>query len=163
MAKGSRSRPVGPGTLEGSTAAKRQAVVLLEVLSGAKGPQEGSASLGISLNRYYQLETRGLQGMIRALEPRPRGKQQTAEQKLALAEADRSRLQREVSRYQALLRAAQRSVGLKPPPGRKLGSKGTETSKRRRRTRTVRATKAIAALSQPQPDAVPAAEAEAGQ
>lgn len=144
----------GPSALQGSATARRQTVVLLEVLSGAKGPQEGCESLGISLNRYYQLETRGLQGMITALEPLPRGKHQSPERKLAMAEAERDRLQREVSRYQALLRAAQRSLGLKTPARGKVGGKSTGPKKRKRRVKTVRATKAIAALSRPEPEAV---------
>jgi len=139
-----KSRP-----LEGSPEARRVAVVLLEVLSGAKGPQEGSEHLGISLNRYYQLETRGLQGLIASLEPRPRGKVKTPERKLELAEAESGRLKRELSRHQALLRAAQRSLGLKIAGRRKLGE-GTDPTtgkqKRRRRVTTARATKVIAAI-----------------
>ena len=137
-----------PRALEGSAQARRLAVVLLEVLSGAKGPQEGSECLGISLNRYYQLEARGLQGLILALEPLPRGKVQTPQRKLELAEAEARRLKRELSRHQALLRAAQRSLGLKVAGRNKLAN-GTDKKtgkKRRRRVTAARATKVIAAL-----------------
>jgi hypothetical protein len=143
--------PANPRCLEGSLEARRVAVVLLEVLSGAKGPQEGSENLGISLNRYYQIETRGLQGLIASLEPRPRGKVRTPERKLELAEADSRRLKSELSRHQALLRAAQRSLGLKVAGRRKLAD-GTDSKtgkKRRRRVATARATKVIAALRPP--------------
>lgn len=137
-----------PQALEGSAQARRIAVVLLEVLSGTKGPQEGSERLGISVNRYYQLEARGLQGLILALEPLPRGKVQSPERKLELAEAEVRRLGRELSRHQALLRAAQRSLGLKMAVRTKLAG-GTDKKtgkKRRRRVTTARATKVIAAL-----------------
>jgi len=137
-----------PKPLEGSAQARRVAVVLLEVLSGAKGPQEGSENLGISLNRYYQLEARGLQGLISALEPLPRGKVQTPQRKLELAESETRRLKRELSRHQALLRAAQRSLGLKIAGRNKLAS-GTDKKtgkKRRRRATTARGAKVIATL-----------------
>lgn len=146
--KARKRAPRKPKTLDGSAQARRVAVVLLEVLSGTKGAQEGSERLGISLNRYYQLETRGLQGLISALEPRPRGKVQTPERKLELAEAEARRLRRDLSRHQALLRAAQRSLGLKIVGRNKLAGSTDKTTgkKRRRRVTTARATKVIAAL-----------------
>lgn len=140
--------PASPRCLEGSIKARRMAVGLLEVLSGAKGPLEGSEYLGVSLNRYYQLETRGLQGLISALEPRPRGQVRSETRKLELAEAEGRRLKRELLRHQALLRAAQRSLGLKIASRRKLAV-GTDpkTGKKRRRVAAARATKVIAVLS----------------
>lgn len=149
---------VGPKTLTGSPEAKRQAAVLLEVLSGLRGPQEGSEALGVSLNRYYQLETRALQGLIAALEPRPKGRQRTAESELEQLRQDKDRLSRELTRNQALLRAAQRSLGLpkarsSEPKRRKLAGKHGPAKKGKRRTRTVRAKKAIAALRQAEPEA----------
>jgi hypothetical protein len=124
--------------------------VLLEVLSGLRGPQEGSQVLGISLNRYYQLETRALQGFIAALEPLPRGRQQTPEREIKQLQGENERLVQDLSRNQALLRAAQRSLGLpraaQGSNGGKLAAKGKTVKKGKRRVRTVRATKAIAAL-----------------
>lgn len=135
----------GPKTLTGSRDAKRTAAVLLEVLSGVCGPQDGCAALKISLSRYYVLETRALQGMIAALEPRPRGRQKRPEDLLAAAERDKQRLERELARTLALLRASQRSIGLASPrkPGRGKLAKGTG---RKRRKRIVRAKKAIDSL-----------------
>jgi len=153
MAKSKRTKtkvPSSPRCLEGSIEARRIAVGLLEVLSGAKGPQEGSEYLGVSLNRYYQLETRGLQGLITALEPRPRGKAKSEARQLELAEAEGRRLKRELVRHQALLRAAERSLGLKIASRRKLAV-GTDpkSGKKRRRVTAARATKVIAVLSAP--------------
>ena len=146
-----KKRSAGPQGLDGSVEARRMAVVLLEVLSGAKGPQQGSDQLGISLNRYYQIETRGLQGLIAALEPRPRGKVRTPARQLELAEVENRRLRLELSRHRALLRAAQRSLGLKIAGRRKLGGSTDpkQGKKRRRRVTTARATKVIAALRPP--------------
>jgi hypothetical protein len=147
--KPKRRRSRGSRTLGGSREAKRQAAVLLEVLSGLRGPQDGSQVLGVSLNRYYQLETRALEGLIAALEPRPKGRQRTPESEIEQLRLERDRLGRELSRNQALLRAAQRSLGLprarSEPNGSKIAAK-SKTSKRKRRSRTVRAAKAIAAL-----------------
>jgi len=148
-----KSKATGPQTLTGSRAAKRQAVVLLGVLSGLRGPEEGSEALEVSLNRYYQLETRGLQGLISALEPRPKGRQRTPEGELEQLRQEKERLSHQLSRNQALLRATQRSLGL--PRSRsaetnsgRVGGKGKTNKKTRRRSRTVRATKAIAVLRQ---------------
>jgi hypothetical protein len=145
-----RVRPTGPKTLTGSAVAKRQAVVILEVLSGVRDTVEGATVMGVSLTRYYTLETRALQGLITALEPRPRGRQKTAEMQVAELERERKRLERELTRSQALVRAAQRAVGLparrSEGKGSKLGSKGKV---KRRRRRVTRAAKAIAALKSP--------------
>lgn len=143
-----KAKPTGPKTLTGSKDAKRLAAVLLEVLSGERGPQEGCQALGISLSRYYVLETRALQGMIEALEPKKKGRQKRPEDAIEALERDRKRLRQELSRTQALLRASQRSIGLpssKPKARGKLAKAGTGQGKRRRR-RIVRARKAIEAL-----------------
>jgi len=104
----------GPSALTGSAAAKRMAAVLLEVLSGLVGPQDGATTLGVSLSRYYVLETRALQGFVAALEPRPKGRTVRPEQQLEAAVRDKRRLERELARHQVLLRAAHRSLGLSP-------------------------------------------------
>jgi hypothetical protein len=149
--RSTRAQSTGSTALSGSGEAKRQAVVLLEVLSGLRGPQEGSRALGISLNRYYQLERRALQGLIRALEPRPKGRQRTPESELEQLRQEKQRLGRELSRHQALLRAAQRSLGLprtrsaSEDSGR-VSRKVKTGTKAKRRSRTVRATKTIAVL-----------------
>ncbi|HEY7195242.1 MAG TPA: hypothetical protein VH439_15980 [Gemmatimonadales bacterium] len=134
-----KARALGPRTLTGSAPAKRIAVVLLEVLSGVCGPADGSRRLGLSMTRYYALETRGLQGLLAALEPRPRGR--TAGATPEAARREQLRLEREVLRLQALVRTTQRAVAVAP----------TKDSPRRR-TRGVRARKVIAQLRATTPD-----------
>lgn len=152
MKAGKRIAPTGPKTLTGSREAKRQAAVLLEVLSGVRGPQEGSEALGVSLSRYYALETRALQGLVTALEPRPRGRQKTAESELESLRQDKQRLEQELGRSQALVRAAQRSLGLSASAAAsrgkqgKLAGKDGKPGRRRRRSRVQRGAKAVAAL-----------------
>lgn len=70
----------------GSSEANRTAIVILEVLAGMRSPADAASALGISLVRYYQLEVRALEGFVAALEPRPRGKQVSAESQLKTLE-----------------------------------------------------------------------------
>ena len=104
--------PLGPKALVGSPHAKKLAAVILEVLSGLRGTQEGSEVLGVSLSRYYALETRALQGFLKGLEPRPKGRRLYPEDAEAKLKSEKQRLERDVVRLSALLRAAQRSLGL---------------------------------------------------
>lgn len=138
----------GPGgSLQGSASAKRLAAVILEVLSGLRTPTDASQATGISLPRYYVLETRGLQGLINALEPRPKGKQKSPASTVAALGREKERLQRELLRAQALVRAAQRSVGLKERRPEKV-----KPGKRRRRRPSVRALQAVKALRKETPE-----------
>ena len=146
-----KPKPSGPKTLKGSKEAKKVTAVLLEVLSGVMGPQVGCETMGVSLSRYYTLETRGLQGMITALEPRPRGRQSRPEDVISETKRENDRLKRELQRSQSLVRAAERSIGIPrisaAQKGSKISGKGkTKTGKTRRRIKVVRATRAIAAL-----------------
>jgi len=143
--KAVKARAMGPKTLEGSDQAKRQAVAVLEVLSGERTPTEGCAAMGVSLTRYYLLETRALQGLITALEPRPKGRRRSAEDRIGELEREKARLERELGRTQSLVRAAQRAVGL---PGRREEAKESKLrgKKPTRKRRTTRAKQAIAAL-----------------
>jgi hypothetical protein len=131
--------PAVPPT--GSVMAKRTAAVVLEVLSGGRSTTEAGEALGIALNRYYVLEARGIQGLVRALEPRPKGKQKTVEVSLREARAEVRRLQHEVARLQALLRTSQRTLGIKAVrPTGKRSKLETSTGQKKvtRRRRTVR-------------------------
>jgi hypothetical protein len=103
----------GHPRLAGSPAATRLAVGILEVLSGQYGPAEGSRQLGLSLTRYYALETRAVQGMIHALEPQPRGRKTDGVEALR---HEKTQLERTVQRLQGLVRATQRAVAITPTP-----------------------------------------------
>lgn len=148
--KTAATKPTG---LRGSAEAKRAAAVLLEVLSGARHPRDGCAAMGVSLSRYYLLETRALEGMIAGLERRDHRRRQRPEDELERLRRQRDRLERDLGRAQALVRAAQRSFGLAPSPeadGRgtlrgRRSAKGQPTRRRRPR----RALRAIARLRGP--------------
>jgi len=142
-----------PRPLLGDAGAKRSAALILEVLAGLRTPSEASAALGVTTMRYYVLERRALEGMVQALAPRPKGKRRRPEDALAEAGREKVRLEREKGRLQALVRAAQRTMGLPPPPSREK----TKGDQRRRRRPQVRAVKAMALLRAPAPTVTPEA------
>lgn len=124
-------RPVGGVQLakERSVTARKQAAAILEVLAGARTTGQAAEALGVSLPRYYQLEQRALEGLLSACEPRPRGRLRSEASVSAKLRKENERLQRELGRQQALVRLAQRSVGLPAPvPAARMAGK-----KRRRR------------------------------
>ncbi len=119
-----------------SREARRTAALILEALAGTRTTTEAAAALEVSMTRYYLLETRALQGLVAACEPRTQGRQRSTLGELQALRRERERLQREVIRQQALLRAAHRTIGLPPAPAvpPKSGSK-----KQRRRKPVARA------------------------
>jgi hypothetical protein len=106
-------QPGGPSlTQDTSRQAKQVAAAILEVLAGARTPQQAAEALTVSLPRYYQLESRALRAVVVACEARPKGRVRSPASELAKLKAQYAHLQREVTRQQALVRATQRSVGL---------------------------------------------------
>ena len=122
---------------------RKQAAVVLEVLAGVRTPDQACAALSISLPTYYNLETRALRGLIWSCTPEPPGRTLLLARKLRLAELKSAELEKQVQRYQALLRTAQRSIGLVPPE-----SPRPAAGKRRPKKPTVRAMRAIEAIRQ---------------
>jgi hypothetical protein len=145
---GSKPRaPRSPHTVQGGTSeANRRAVAVLEVLGGLRKPADAAAALGIAVPRYYQLETRALEGMVTALEPRSLGKQPSLEGRVVRLQKELEQARRESARQQALVRVAQRSLGLKPPSAPNGQTPAKDRAGRRKRKPTVRALKAAAVL-----------------
>src|SRR4029450_2931976 len=150
-----RARPATSQPLQAgaSAAARRQAAVILEVLAGVRRPGDAAQALGVSVPRYYQVERRALLGLVAACEPAPRGPRQEQTRRIAALEREKLRLQRECGRQHALVRAAQRSVGLAPPTAARPpakdpdGKKADAPAKRRRNRRPlVRALQAARSL-----------------
>jgi len=112
-----KRHPVGGADLgkDRGVAAKRLAAAILEVLAGARTPTEAATALGLSVPRYYQVEAQALRGLLEACEPKPRGRVRSIKTEVETLSRENQRLQRELSRHQALARAAQRAVGLSPP------------------------------------------------
>ncbi|MBA4192764.1 MAG: hypothetical protein C0467_32775 [Planctomycetaceae bacterium] len=108
---------------ETSKEAKRMAIAILDVMAGSRTPQQAAEALGVSLPRYYQLETRALTGLLLACETQPRGRRSSAETELASARKEADRLRRELTRYQSLVRLTQRTAGVPAPTPTKVGKR----------------------------------------
>ena len=150
-----RHTPGGAGLgKEAGHQAQRLAAAILEVLAGVRTPGQAAEALGVSLPRYFQIETRALQALVASCEPRPRGPGRSADRELTALRRQHERLQRELSRQQTLMRLAQRSLGLAPPqaPGDKPSGKDQGTKRRRRPVvRALRAAEALQRHSQEAP------------
>jgi hypothetical protein len=140
-----------------SKEAKQRAAAILEVLAGGRTPTQAAQALGVSLGRYYLLEDQALAGLVAACEAQPRGPSRDGARRVASLERECERWQRECARQQALVRAAQRSIGLAAPPPPAAKEKG----KKRRRRPVVRALAAAQRLRQ-EPAAAVVSTAPAG-
>jgi hypothetical protein len=136
---------------EASKDAKRLAAVILEVWAGVRTPLQAAEALGLSLPRYYQVEANGLNGLVAACTPKPKGRQANPAREATTLRRDNERLRRELGRQQALVRLTQRGLGVTPPAQ-------TVTKKGRRRKPVVRALTLAARL---QPEATQPAPASA--
>lgn len=136
--------PQGPRMNDASREARKLAAAILEVMGGARLPSDAAKALGVSLPRYYLLESRALNGLLLACEPRRIGRVRSTESELAAAHKEVRQLQQECARYSALVRAAQRTIGLSQPQPPKPNEKGS--GKKRRKKPTVRALKAAELL-----------------
>lgn len=129
-----------------STEAKRLAAAILEVLAGARTPTDAATVLTISLPRYYHLEQRALGGLVAACEPRGKGPRPSSQKRADALQRQVDVLQRETARQQALLRAAQRTIGLAPPSVPKKVPTTAGSRKKRQRRPTARALAAAKSL-----------------
>jgi hypothetical protein len=141
-------RAPGPGGIQlgrdHTPETRRLAAAVLEVLAGARTPTEAAQALGVSVPRYYQVETRALHSLLDGCASKPRGPGRRIDKELTVLRRDQQRLQQEVIRLQSLLRAAQRTVGLTPPAAAPTKKNG----KKPRRQRTARALSVAARLQQ---------------
>lgn len=149
----------GPGRSAAGSDARRQAVVILEVLAGVQTPTSAAQALGIGLPRYYILEQRALGGLVAACEPRPQGRTVSSDRRIARLERELAVCRRELGRQQALARVSQRVLGLKAAtvptitagkpsaPGKEQPANvGTGAKKSRRRKPVARALRAARVL-----------------
>lgn len=137
--------PQGPRMNEASREARKLAAAILEVMGGARMPSDAAKALSISLPRYYLLESRALNGLLFACEPRRIGRVRSPENELAAVHKEVQQLKQECARYSALVRAAQRTIGLSQPQVVKPAEKG-KGKRGLKRTPTVRALKAAKLL-----------------
>jgi hypothetical protein len=148
MTKKKHTPKDGPRIEGGSREARQMASVILEVLSGLLHPTEAAAAMGINPPRYYILERRALEGLVKACEPAPKGPGKSREKIIADLQQQVKRLGNDVLRYQALARAAQRTIGLSPT---KLKPKERNAKGHKRRKPQVRALKVCKTLTEEEP------------
>lgn len=127
--------------------ARRRAAAVLEVLGGAKTPAEAAEALGITLATYYLLESRALEGLVAACEPRSRGRSSAPARTLQALKRENDRLRQDLSRTQALARAVQRAAGM--PVNEDDGNPSRVQSRRRPRARALRAARLLAPPTAP--------------
>ena len=135
-----------------SREARRVATAILQVLGGARTVTDAASALGVSPPRYYQLESRALEGLVTACEPRVRGPRVTPERECARLQKEVGRLERELGRQQALARAAGRAVGLSAAKPERRSSGGSAKVRRRRKpaARALRAARRLQSTSNPE-------------
>jgi hypothetical protein len=124
--------------------ARRHAACVLEVLAGLRTPEQAAEGLGLSLPTYYNLESRAMRGLIHGCTPTPPGRTMVLLKQVRGLEGKCAALEKQLGRYQALLRNAQR--GLLPPPTDVKAKPGG----RRKRRPVVRALRTIEVLQRDQ-------------
>jgi hypothetical protein len=150
-----------PGGAQASPEARRRGLGILQVFSGMRTPTEASAALGVTLNRYYQLEGRAVVAMLKALEPLPRGRQRTSAGEIEKLRKAKERAEREAARSLALVRASQKALGLLPPARKEDGTKRARRPRVRAKA-LIEAIEAVPEVAAPERTAVPEAAAGAG-
>lgn len=135
-------RHKGPNIKTGTSDSRRIAAVILEVMAGMRTPNQAAKALNVSIPRYYSLEVQALQGLIVACEPKRKGPGHNPDKKIETLNAQIGRLQSDLSRQQALIRSAQRAIGITAPTTEKTDSK------RRPKKPTIRALKVAQMLRQ---------------
>lgn len=134
------------GRIKASDQARRSACLVLEVLSGIRGPSDAAAEMSVSLARYYHVEARALEGLVQALEPRQRGKRgASSEGELAALRKERDRLSTELSRMRTLVRLSHKAAGISSQAG-----KGADGKRKRRSGRAGRVLAMLKPAEQPQ-------------
>ncbi|HEY2588969.1 MAG TPA: hypothetical protein VGI81_24710 [Tepidisphaeraceae bacterium] len=150
-------KPARTKLLEGNLAldqisgeSRKHAACVLEVLAGLRSPEQAAEALGLSLQTYYNLESRALRGLIHGCTPTPPGRTLMLLKQVRSLEIKSATLEKQLGRYQALLRNAQRAAGLSPPTP---AAAGKSSGGRRRRPPAVRALRAVEALQRERPPA----------
>jgi len=131
--------------------ARKHAACVLEVLAGLRTPEQAAEALSISLPTYYNLESRAMRGLIHGCTPTPPGRTMVLLKQVRGLEVKCAGLEKQLGRYQALLRNAQR--GLLPPPVDVKAKTGV--GRKRKHKPVVRALRTIEVLQREPPAAEP--------
>jgi hypothetical protein len=146
------------GSAAASTQRARQsASLVLEVLAGQRSPADAAQVLGVSVVRYYAIESRAVTGLVSACEPQPRGRGPASgnERELGRLRQVQRSLQQEVARLQALCRSQRQVLGT-PAPAKPAAAAAGKPGKRRHRPRVRAATFSQRLAASQEPDRPPA-------
>ena len=127
----------------------RRAAIILEVPAGVRTPSDAAESLKISVNYYYVLERKAVQGLVTACCPAPKGPPgPTVETQLQRLKRELEQCRHECQRQSALVRATERAIGIRASSAKKTATKngGKPPQGKRRRKPAVRALQAAATL-----------------
>jgi hypothetical protein len=138
-----KGKQAGPRIDKVSREARKLAAAILEVLAGERTPMDAAEALGISQPRYYTLELRALNGLLAACEPRKGKRTRSPKKEIETLQGEVVKLRQECVRKQALVRAAQRTVGLSAGQSAKQKPTGR---KRRRAKPKARALRVVSML-----------------
>lgn len=140
-----------------SPESRKQAACVLEVLAGLRSPEQAAEVLGVTLQTYYNIETRALRGLVHGCTSTPPGRTMMLLKQVRGLESKCGLLEKQVGRYQALLRNAQRTAGLLPPPVEPKARPGAKRKPKKPSIRALRAIEAIgnATVSLVRPDVQP--------
>lgn len=136
------SRERLPKAPKGTVEAKRTAAMLLSVMAGTRTVPEAAEGLGISVNHYYNLEARAIQGLVDGCEKKPKGREADPRIEAKRLEKELEQLRRELRRSETLLRTSTRTLGLPSIPDREK----KPGEKRKKRKPMVRALRRVDAL-----------------
>jgi hypothetical protein len=159
--RGPGRKAPAPGASE---AARKTAAVILEVLSGLRGVADAAKALGVAPARYYHLEQRAVEGLITACEPKPVGRQPQPTAVTERQQKECLRLRQDLLRHQALLRSAQRALGVTASPvvsalGERPGPNGAVGKGGKRRGRKTPVVRALSIVRQLQGAGAPSPSA----
>lgn len=160
MAEKQSSRPASTSSSNGQSSSagsrasadsetNRRAAIILEVLAGVRTPSDAAESLKISVNYYYVLERKAVQGLVAACRPAPKGPPgPTVKTQLERLKRELEQCRHECQRQSALVRATERAIGIRASSTTKTATrKGGKLPKgKRRRKPAVRALQAAATL-----------------
>jgi hypothetical protein len=109
--------------------------------------------MSVSLARYYHVEARALEGLVQALEPRPKGKRgANPENELSALRRERDRLSTELSRMRTLVRLSHKAAGISSQ------GKAADGKRKRRSGRAGRVLAMLKPAEQPEEVQMPAME-----
>ena len=149
-----RARPTPKWLLTRDEVGKARCLMVLSVLSGEKPVTRAIREAGISRGTYYQLETRALEAMLRALGPKTLA-QRSSKTRILELESKLKRLEQSKRRTERLLHLTRKLVKAAPALPRVRRTSSTGPGRSLLRASTSEKTKASASIPAPTGEVVP--------